>query len=125
MTIDNARLQDVARPHKRTRGTLAPETDALLKRYRATMEAELADLLSEIRPDAGQLTIGGDVSRPPLEMRRALWDLAIKLGRELGTTTEAQWSGVLDSGSDPLGGRRADVKPPRISARERRALGGV
>ena len=81
-TISNDRPQDVARPHRRTRGVLAPETDALLKRYRATMEAELSDLLSEIRPDAGQLTIGGAVDRR--WTIAALWDLAIKSGANSG-----------------------------------------
>ena len=103
MTIETARPQDVARPHRRTRGTPQPETERLLERYRAAMRAELEDLLEEIRPapaDSGQIELGGEIprARPKLEERRALWDLAIKLGRELGSPmAEANWTGVLDS----------------------------
>lgn len=126
--IETARPQDVSRPHRRTRGTPQPETERLLERYRAAMRAELEDLLEEIRPAVytEQLTIAGGampVARPKLEDRRALWDLAIKLGRELGSPmAEANWTGALDS--RPIGGgRRADVRAPRLSRRERVALG--
>jgi hypothetical protein len=129
MTIETARPQDVARPHRRTRGTPEPETEQLLERYRATMRAELAGLLEDIRPapaTAGQIALDGTIppARKSLEERRALWDLAIKLGRELSSVTlEPGWSGALDSTPAPMAGRRADVRAPRLSARERRALG--
>lgn len=128
--IETARPQDVSRPHKRRPGTPAPETEKLLERYRATMRAELSGLLDEIRPPTsanGQLGIDGSVTVPrkSLEERRALWDLAIKLGRELSSVTlEPGWSGVLDSApGSALRGRRVDVKAPRLSRRERVALG--
>jgi hypothetical protein len=127
MTTENARPQDVARPHKRTRGTPAPETEALLDRYRAAMRAELAYLLDEIRPPApnvGQLAIDGTIPvvRPKLAERKDLWDLAIKLGRELSASAEVAWSGTLPVASPALAGRRC-AAAPRLSARERRQLG--
>jgi hypothetical protein len=129
VTVESARPQDVERPHRRTRGgTPAPETLALLERYRGAMRAELEDLLAEIRPapvDTGQLAIDGAIPtpRPKLEERRALWDLAIKLGRELSSVTlEPGWEGALDSGK-PETGRRAGVRAPRLSRRDRSALG--
>jgi len=131
VTIESARPQDVERPHRRTRGgTPAPETLALLERYRAAMRAELGELLAEIRPapaTTGQLALNGDVepaARPKLEQRRALWDLAIRLGRELSSVTlEPGWEGALDSGKPELTGRRAAARAPRLSRRDRAALG--
>ena len=128
---ESARPQDVERPHRRTRGgTPAPETLELLERYRAAMRAELAELLVEIRPapaTTGQLELTGDVApaaRPKLEQRRALWDLAIRLGRELSSVTlEPGWEGALDSGKPELSGRRASARAPRLSRRERSSLG--
>lgn len=124
MGVDD-RPQDVGRSHHRA-GELAPETAELLERYRSAMRLELAGLLGEIRPDAGQLTIAGDVTLPSLEKRRALWDLAIKLGRELaGGPGDA---GLRDPGAVAL--ERTDPtlirparKAPRLTARERRSLG--
>jgi len=128
---ENARPQDVERPHRRTRGgTPAPETLALLERYRAAMRAELADLLVELRPvpaSTGQLAIDGTIPPAPrakLEDRRATWELAIKLGRELSSVTlEPGWEGALDSGKPELSGRRATARAPRLSRRERSSLG--
>lgn len=120
--VDASRPQDQGRPHRRTRGAPGPETEALLERYRAAMRAELADLLTEIRPSppsAGQLAIDGTIpaARPKLEERRALWELAIKLGRELSTVTFEPASAPAETG------RRADAKAPRLSRRDRIALG--
>jgi len=129
VSVETARPQDVDRSHRRRAGTPAPETEALLELYRATMRAELRELLAEIRPGppaTGQLDMSGNVQapKPKLEERRALWDLAIKLGRELSSVTlEPGWSGVLDSTAPALGGRRADARAPRLSRRERVALG--
>jgi hypothetical protein len=125
---ENARPQDVARPHRRTRGTPAPETEALLERYRAAMRAELADVLVEIRPPApqtGQLRTDGTIAatRPTLAQRRELWDLAIKLGRELASSTsESAWAGALPDATPALEGRR-DARAPRLTKRERAQLG--
>lgn len=123
---DNDRPQDVGRVHARRAGELAPETAEVLERYRAAMRAELEDVLGEIRPATGQLELGGSVTRPPLELRRDLWDLAIKLGRELGRGADAG----LEAGG-PVAIDRTDptlIRPrkpaPRLAARERRSLGG-
>lgn len=115
----------MARPHRRTRGAPAPETEALLDRYRAAMRAELADLLAEIRPkpSSAQLTIDGTVpsNRPKLAERRELWDLAIKLGRELSSAgAETAWAGL--PAPVALTGRR-QAAAPRLSKRARAQLG--
>jgi hypothetical protein len=117
------RPQDAGRAHRRA-GELAPETAEILERYRAAMRDELGELLEEIRPKLGQLTIAGDVERPKLETRRALWDLAIKLGRELAGGQDA---GIRDTpamlAADPTL-LRPRKPAPRLKARERRQLGG-
>lgn len=131
-----ARPQDVGRSHHRA-GELAPETAEILERYRAAMRAELDDVLGEIRPATGQIVnpmtrdpvapgeLGIVIERPSLEKRRALWDLAIKLGRELA-------GGPGDGGlgdtpklvpADPTLVRNPRAAP-RLKARERRSLGG-
>jgi len=110
------REQDVGRRHRRQLG----EPDLILDRYRDAMRAELADLLDELRPATGQLTIAGDIERPKLEQRRALWDLAVKLGRELAGMPAA------DPGPAPLAAVPAAPKrtAPRLKAAARRQLGG-
>lgn len=111
------RPQDVGRRHTR-RGSPSVETIELLERYRAAMRVELAGLLEELGA-AGQLS-AFDVHRPPLDKRRAIWDLAVKLAREL----------AAESGAGELGGPRAGessrrLKPaPRLTVAARRALGG-
>jgi hypothetical protein len=117
---DGDRAQDVGRSHK-PRGIPAPETLEILERYRAAMRAELSDTLDEIRPATGQLTLEGAVTRAPLETRRALWDLAIKLGRELGNGSDPAYTGEPGPGLTPAApsSRRA----PRLTAAQRRALG--
>jgi len=117
------REQDVGRSHRR-RSVPAPETAELLERYQASMRAELEDLLAEIRPAVGQLTIDGGVTRPTLEQRRALWDLAIKLGRELGGAIVEQTAPSAAPGTArvPASSRRARPAP-RLTVRQRRSLG--
>jgi hypothetical protein len=108
------REQDVGRRHRRT-----GEPEPILERYRDAMRAELADLLDELRPATGQLTIAGDIERPKLEQRRALWDLAVKLGRELAG---------MPAADPPPTQLAAVVSPkraaPRLTAAARRQLGG-
>lgn len=118
---DNDRPQDVARPHTR-RASPAPETLELLGRYREVMRAELEDLLAEVRPGLEQTAAFGAPApiRPALADRIKLWDLAIKLGRELGGAIEE--APPPASSSPTPAGRRA-ARAPRLSARERRALG--
>jgi hypothetical protein len=114
------RPQDVGRKHRR-RPPSTVETEAILERYRAEMRLELADLLDEIRPAVGQLTIDGAVGRPPLERRRALWDLGIKLGRELGAAPDP----IAPADLEPeLAARRRARPAPRLTVAARRALGG-
>lgn len=117
------RPQDVGRSHRRAPG-IAPETAELLERYRDAMRAELADTLTEIRPGTGQLTIAGDVERPKLDVRIQLWNLAIKLGRELagGPTGDAGIDGPPAAMAPAVIPRRRPA--PRLKARERRSLGG-
>jgi hypothetical protein len=124
---ENDRPQDVARPHRRTRGAPAPETEALLERYRAAMRAELESLLLEIRPPApelGQLAIDGSVpaTRPKLAERRELWDLAVKIARELSSSSssaETAWSGLP---GPPPELTRSRATAPRLTKRDREQL---
>lgn len=121
--VSGDRPQDVGRSHKRGRAP-DPEAEAVLERYRAAMRAELDDTLAEIRPATGQLGFDGAVERPSLERRRALWDLAVKLGRELGNAPlDAGWTGEpAEPGIvSPLRDARA---PKRFRQAERKQLGG-
>lgn len=112
------RPQDVERTHRR-RGAPAPATVELLERYHGAMRAELEDLLTEIRPSSGQLTIAGDVERPTLDRRKALWDLAVKLGRELDGAADPAPAPGTAAASSPA--RRA----PRLTPAQRRQLGAL
>lgn len=118
---DGDRAQDVGRSHKRA-GAPAPETLAILERYREAMRAELVDTLDEIRPAAEQLGLDGSTRpiRPKLETRRELWDLAIKLGREIERAPELPYSGDPGPGSAPAPTSR---RAPRLTAAQRRQLG--
>jgi len=123
MSDTTDRLQDVGRPHKRAVGTPAPATVAVLERYREAMRIELGELLEEIRPPASQLTLGGSEERikPPLAERVKLWDLAIKIGRELDGAVELPWAG--EPAPAPTSTSSRSSRAPRLSTRERRALG--
>ena len=120
------RPQDVGRSHHRQGGP-SVETELLLERYRAEMRLELADLLLEIRPATGQLGAFGETAapvRPGLDARRALWDLAIKLGRELAAAPEP----IAPSGSEVASvpdSRRRSRSAPRLTVAQRRALGAT
>jgi hypothetical protein len=115
------RPQDAGRPHRRV-SIPEPETARILEAYRDAMRAELEETLGDIRPDAGQLTIGGGVARPELAERVKLWDLAIKLARELGRDP------VLELGDPPApppvatDGAARRGRAPRISARDRKRI---
>lgn len=91
MTIDGDRPQDVGRRHRRS-GQPSAATADLLSRYQEAMRQELAGVLVEIEgkpPDQGLGMVEAAPVRPSLADRMRLWDLAIKLGRELGTAIEA------------------------------------
>lgn len=98
MADDAGRPQDQGRRHRRG-GNPSPETSTLLARYQSTMRAELSTLLDDLRgrvPDPGlhlldEAIARGDVAERvalPLKERIPMWDLAIKLGRELGTEVD-------------------------------------
>lgn len=126
MSEDNARPQDLGRPHKRRAPGPPPETVAILEAYRGAMRAELGDVLLELRPEREQLTITGGAERirPALAERLKLWDLAIKLGRELNAPGDhALDEEPLAPTSDSRKQSRT-ARAPRLSARERRSLGG-
>jgi hypothetical protein len=114
------RPQDVGRSHKRARPAAGPETEEILERYRDAMRAELGDVLEELRPPREQLTMDGGAERmrPPLPDRLKLWDLAIKLGRELANGEELGWAPEA-----PAPAAMGPGTAPRLTARERRALG--
>lgn len=72
------------------------------------MRDDLGALLDELapKPDGQQLLDGSEpaAKRPALTERARLWDLAIKLGRELGTEVDAH--------PGPAGGSAAAAAPP-------------
>lgn len=115
------RPQDVGRSHHgRRRSEPAPATAEVLERYRTAMRDELGELLEELRPAREQLTMLGAPERlkPALAERLKLWDLAIKLGRELGTGEELPAAGA--PAPRPIDARSP---APRLTARQRRELG--
>jgi hypothetical protein len=128
---ENARPQDVGRSHHRSATTPAPETVRVLDRYRAAMRGELDDVLGELRPGGEQLGFDGMAAplRPALAERLKLWDLAIKLGRELAAPSAGGDPSDAEAAPDePIRpsarGQSTRSKAPRLTARERRALGG-
>lgn len=93
MPEDTDRPQDVGRRHSRNarRGRPDAASDALLDRYQATMRGELAALLDDLTPKPADLGLGlvpAPDSRLPIADRMRIWDLAIKLGRELGSAID-------------------------------------
>lgn len=98
MADEAGRPQDQGRRHRRG-GAPSAETTSLLADYQAAMRTELRALLDDLRghvPDPGLHLLDdaiarGDVAeriRPALKERVPMWDLAIKLGRELGTEVD-------------------------------------
>lgn len=93
--IDNDRAQDVGRRHRR-RGAQSPETRALLATYQDAMRGELRAVLAELEGTVAptglldtEFTKAEVRIRPDLAARTRLWDLAIKIGRELGSAIDA------------------------------------
>lgn len=87
MTEEAGRPQDQERRH-RAKGRPSTETRRLLAQYQAAMRDELRALLAEIEPRppaAGLGLVNDQPKRLPVADRARLWDLAIKLGRELGS----------------------------------------
>lgn len=109
MTADGPgdRPQDVGRRHRR-KGRPSAETVALLEAYRQAMRDELRAVLGELEPVApGGLMPDAPKVRPPIAERARLWDLGIRLGRELGSAID-----------EP----ELEPAPPRARARRARAI---
>ena len=128
MSEETARPQDLGRSHHRSSTTPAPETVAVLDRYRAAMRLELDAVLEELRARRPGLLpdVPGELVVPRAERLR-LWDLAIKLGRELaGPTPGGDPSETVPEGGEKTTRTKSASRSaaPRLSARERRALGG-
>jgi hypothetical protein len=109
------------RPHRRRRRAPGPETRTLLERWQATLRAELADVLEELRPAPapdGPVEFGGVIprARPSLSERMRLVDLGVRIAHELGTELDA---GERDAG--PWSGLN---KPERPRPRSRVEFGG-
>ena len=106
--VDEARPQDSGRPHRR-RGAPSEATRSLLADYQAAMRSELAGVLVELHGKVPAPGLLDDVvtapERPSLADRMRLWDLAIKLGRELGSEIEPLPSPAATSPLAPKRGR--------------------
>jgi hypothetical protein len=85
---DGTRPQDEGRVHRR-KGAPSAATLSLLADYQDAMRTELRAVLDELAgqpapagllPDAAKVRV-----RPSIGDRMKLWDLGIKLGRELGS----------------------------------------
>lgn len=109
------RPQDVGRSHK-AKGAPSPATVSLLGRYHDSMRSELSAILDELEPRAPEPGLIPDVPaeprRLPVKDRAGLWDLAIKLGRELGS--------AIEPGPEPTGGAA-----PRAPRKRRVDYGGA
>jgi len=105
------RPQDAGRRHRR-RGNPSPETAALLTAYQSAMRDELRAVLAELRGTPEPAGLMPDVvpalKRPSLADRMRLWDLAIKLGRELGTAIDAAPPEADGPAPAPRARRRVD-----------------
>ena len=129
MPEETDRPQDVGRRHRAAANAPTPETARILELYRAAMRAELGDVLEELRPavpEPGTPPTFGELIplRPALAERLKLWDLAIKLGRELASPGLAGLEDPDPPAPSTSSSRPAPARAPRLSARERRSLGG-
>lgn len=109
------RPQDVGRDHRK-RNVPPVESVALLERYAAAMRLELAGIIDELYPTSGQLTLVGDLDRPPLDRRVVLWALAVKLGRELAAAPASTLPPAVP-------GPRPAQPAPAFTVSQRRSLG--
>lgn len=103
---DERRPQDVGRRHRRA-GVPSEASRLLLAEYHDAMRAELRALLDELTPAPAAPGLFGSepAKRPALDTRARLWDLTIKLGRELGT--------AIDPPAAPAAGPAARTTPSR------------
>jgi len=114
---ENARPQDVGRSHKRRRIPSA-ESLALLERYRAALRAELGETLAELRPTDPEGLGLVPSAKPALSHRLKLWDLALKLARELGGDTDPPPRPYDATPPDATRGRA-----PKLTRRDKARLG--
>lgn len=86
---DADRPQDVGRRHVR-RPRRGDADRALVERYQAAMRRELEDCLTELEGTPQPDGLHGPVppKRPDVAGRSRIWDLAMKLGRELGAAID-------------------------------------
>lgn len=85
---EGGRPQDQGRRH-RSSGRLNAASRTLLERFRGSMRDELGAILDQLEgaaPAPGLMDPPGGAPkvRPPLSERSRLWELGIKLARELG-----------------------------------------
>jgi hypothetical protein len=102
------RPQDEGRRHRR-KGAPSAATLSLLADYQEAMRSELRTLLTDLQPkaqDQGLGLVAMPPKRPPLAERSKMWDLAIKLGRELGSEIDPAPPPVVRGPSRP---RRSKV----------------
>ena len=106
--MNNGRPQDVGRTHARTRKG-GPADRALVERYYASMRSWLGRTLDTLEGEAQPDGLHGPVKpkMPTPTEAGKLWDLAMKLGRELGAEIDP----------DPL----PDAPAARVPARPRKA----
>jgi len=101
------RPQDAGRKHTR-RGIPSAATLELLERYRNALRAELSETIAELRPEGAR-------GKPALASRLKLWDLALKLARELGSGSDVTAPpSQVAAPSDATRGRA-----PRLTRRDR------
>lgn len=84
-----------------------------MTRYQAAMRTELASILDDVSgtpAPAGLLDADAPpvLVRPSLKDRAALWDLGIKLGRELGSAIDAAPEPTAPAAGAPRARRRVD-----------------
>jgi len=91
----------------------------LLDEYYAAIRLELRAILIELgMPTVPTGQLPAFDLRPTLDRRRPLWDLAVKLARELAAESGA---GEIQ----PVGGPSGRARPaPRLTVAARRHLGG-
>jgi hypothetical protein len=107
------RPQDAARPPaRRRRGIPSAEALVLLERYRTALRDELGETLTELRPAKG--------ARPALAQRLKLWDLALKLARELASGSDIPEPPAAPVASGTSGATRGAA--PKLTRRERARL---
>lgn len=120
MTEAAGRLQDQGRKHRRA-GRPSPATVSLLGEYQDAMRDELRELLVEIRgrplPPGLGLTPDAPAKRPSIAERGRLWDLAVKLARELATEIDAGVAPAASSSSSAGGRGRGPARGRGVTYR--------